>query len=145
MTHFLHVGLLFLWLLYCGELEVISFLSSYRCTKIIMMQSNDYNLIFPMTVWYKQDKQSAGRSDEVVFKPDWVTVGFTVLPPLPHNKQGGLPCMGKERQRSYCTGTKGSARKTAHEYCRHARVVKAERRQGTTMCFHFSSLSNDSD
>lgn len=81
MTHFLHVGLLFLWLLYCGELEVISFLSSYRCTKIIMMQSNDYNLIFPMTVWYKQDKQSAGRSDEVVFKPDWVTVGFTVLPP----------------------------------------------------------------
>lgn len=34
-------------------------------------------------MWCKQSKQSAGRSDEVAFKPDWVIVGFTVLDPPP--------------------------------------------------------------
>ncbi len=53
--------------------------------------------------------------------------------------------MGKERQRGLLYRTKGSVRKTAHECCRHARVVKAERWGRVFSAFRMTSTSHHHD
>lgn len=117
---------------------------NYQRTKTIFMREVRVDArIFPMTDLNRKNKALTDRMKWHLSLTEslWALQFWTpLLPLLPLQISTGLPCMGKERQRGYCTEQKAPCVKLRMSTAPVHVLWKQRRCQRTTMCFHFISL-----